>query len=201
MALVLVAGAMLLFIIGDIHWNAFGDSETMVGKVDGNELELAEFQTRIAEMTAFYEIEYGQSNLDERQSEQIRTSVWNQWVQEQVMGAQCEQLGIAVSDKELAGRLSADNPHPMLSQFRLFYSQETGGFNPQALASLLNLLNDPQVDASQREKFNLYWACLQRIIRQQLLSEKYNSLVGLSFAVNEIDLQTAYEARRPYTVN
>ena len=97
---VIIGGALLAFIIGGIDFKSFNrSSREVVAEVNGNEIKIADYEKRIDEMTSFYKVEMGQTNLPEEYVEQIRNSVWDTWLNEQLVGAQCEKLGIVVTDE------------------------------------------------------------------------------------------------------
>lgn len=118
---VIIGGALLAFIIGGIDFNSMrqGARET-VAVINGEEIKIADYQKRIDEMTAFYKIELGQSNLSEEYVEQINNAVWNTWSNEQLIGKQAQSVGLVVTDKELADAVYGDNIHPLFYSIRMF---------------------------------------------------------------------------------
>src|SRR5574344_274146 len=196
---VIIGLALLAFIIGGIDFNSiFGKSRTVVAKVDGDEIDIREYEKRIDEMTAFYKIESGQNSLSDQYVNQVRNSVWNSWLTEKILGEQCKKLGIVVSDDELADRLTGSNPHPMLNQLRAFYNPETGGFDKNAFIQFISQIGTES--NAENEDYVKYWSFIQRTIREQILEEKYNTLVGASFQINDIDAKYAYEAKKAFNI-
>lgn len=189
---IVIGVAMLLFIVGMVDFNSiFGASRQNVAEVDGKEINIAEFEKRIDEMTAFYKFEMGQNSLPDQYVEQIRQSVWTSFLKERILGEQCEKLGIVVTDQEVADNLTGNNPHPMMSQLRMFYNSEKGGFDKAVLYQMLDAVNDdPDSDIAK------YWSFVQRSVREQLLEEKYNALIGASFNMNNIDAKYSFDASR-----
>ncbi|MBR4483116.1 MAG: SurA N-terminal domain-containing protein, partial [Paludibacteraceae bacterium] len=131
---IVIGVAMLLFIVGMIDFNSiFGTSRQEVAEINGTEINIADFERRIDEMTAFYKLEMGQNSLPDQSAEQIRQSVWTSYLKEIILGEQCKKLGLVVTDNEVAENLTGDNPHPMMSQLRIFYNSEKGGFDKAIL--------------------------------------------------------------------
>ena len=92
--------ALFLFIFTGVDFNSlFGESRTLVGEVNGEQIEIAEFEQRVEEAKAFFQIERGEANLDEQTTSQIRETVWNMWLQEVLYGQACQDAGITVSDE------------------------------------------------------------------------------------------------------
>ena len=189
---VVIGGSLLAFILGGIDFQTvFGESRTTVATVDGNEISIQEYEARIDEMTSFYKMEMGQSNLDENTTRGIQTSVWNTMLHEQIIGAECEKLGIVVSDDELTKLLTSDVPHPMMSQLRMFYSAEKGGYDKTILYDLLSAIDqEPNGDLAK------YWSFIKRNVKQQVLEDKYNVLVSTSFNYSNLDAKAAFEAKK-----
>lgn len=186
---IVIGVAMLLFIIGMVDFNSiFGTSRQNVADVNGIEINIMDYEKRIDEMTSFYKVEMGQSSLSDQYTEQIRTAVWNSCVKEIILGKNCEKLGIVVSDEEMAQNLTGDTPHPMLSQLRVFYNQEKGGFDKAVLYQLLNAVDDdPNGDVAK------YWSFVQRTVRTQILEDKYNALLGASININNLDAKYSFD--------
>ncbi|MCQ2370016.1 MAG: SurA N-terminal domain-containing protein [Paludibacteraceae bacterium] len=189
---IVIGVAMLLFIIGMVDFNSiFGTSRQKVAEVDGEEINIMDYEKRIDEMTSFYKVEMGQSSLPDQYNEQIRTAVWNSYVKEIILGKSCEKLGIVISDDEMAQNLTGDAPHPMLSQLSLFYNQQKGGFDKEILFQLLHAVdNEPNGDIAK------YWSFVQRTVKNQLLEDKYNALIGASININNLDAKYNFDGNK-----
>lgn len=184
--------ALILFIFTGVDFNTlFGESRTLVGEVNGNQIEIAEFEKRYDEAQTFFQVERGVNSLDEQTAVEVRNIVWTTWLREQLYGEECAKLGISVTDDELAEQLVGENPNPMLSNLRLFYNPEKNGFDKEILLQLLQVIdNDANSDYAK------YWAYVERNIRLQLLENKYNTLVATSINYNNADAQALYNAKK-----
>ena len=189
---IVIGGSLLAFILGGIDFQTmFGDSRTTVGTVEGNEISIQEYEARIDEMTTFYKMEMGQSSLDENTTRQVQNSVWNTFLHEQLIGSQCEELGIVVTDEEITKQLTGDVPHPMMASLRLFYNAEKNGYDKNILYDLLEAINqEPNGDLAK------YWSFVKRNVRLQMLEDKYNTLVASSFNYSNVDATAAFEAKK-----
>ena len=95
--------ALILFIFTGVDFNTlFGESRTLVGEVNGNQIEIAEFEKRYDEAQTFFQVERGVNSLDEQTAVEVRNIVWTTWLREQLYGEECAKLGISVTDDELA---------------------------------------------------------------------------------------------------
>ena len=171
---IVIGGSLLAFILGGIDFQTvFGDSRTTVATVDGEDVSIQEYEARLDEMTTFYKMEMGQSSLDENTTRQVQNSVWNTYLHEQIIGAQCAELGIVVTDEEITRQLTGDVPHPMMSQLRMFYNAEKNGYDKDILYDLLSAIDqEPNGDLAK------YWSFIKRNVKLQMLEDKYNTLVS-----------------------
>ena len=184
--------ALFLFIFTGVDFNSlFGESRTLVGEVNGTKIEIAEFEQRVEEAKAFFQIERGENSLDEQTTSQIRETVWNMWLQEVLYGQACEDAGITVSDEELAEQILSDNPNPMLNNLRLLFNPNTNRFDKNILVQLLQI-----VDQEPTSDYAKYWAYVERNIRLQLLENKYNTLVVSAINYNDADAKALYNAKK-----
>lgn len=189
---IVIGGSLLAFILGGIDFQTvFGDSRTTVATVDGEDVSIQEYEARLDEMTTFYKMEMGQSSLDENTTRQVQNSVWNTYLHEQIIGAQCAELGIVVTDEEITRQLTGDVPHPMMSQLRMFYNAEKNGYDKAILYDLLSAIDqEPNGDLAK------YWSFIKRNVKLQMLEDKYNTLVSSSFNYSNVDATAAFEAKK-----
>ena len=194
---VVIGGSLLAFILGGIDFQTvFGESRTTVGSVEGNEISIQEYEARIDEMTTFYKMEMGQSSLDENTTRQVQNSIWNTFLHEQLIGSQCEELGIVVTDEEITKQLTGDVPHPMMAQLRMFYNAEKNGYDKSILYDLLAAIDqEPNGDLAK------YWSFIKRNVRLQMLEDKYNTLVSSSFNYSNLDATAAFETKKVANVS
>ena len=188
----IIGFALVLFIFTGVDFNSlFGESRTLVGEVNGNQIEIAEFEKRYDEAQTFFQVERGVNSLDEQTAVEVRNIVWNTWLREQLYGQACAELGITVSDDELAAQIVGATPNPILSNLRLLYNPEKNGFDQAVLLQLLQA-----IDADPYSDYAKYWAYVERNLRLQLLENKYNVMVAASINYNNVDAQSLYAAKQ-----
>jgi peptidyl-prolyl cis-trans isomerase D len=188
----IIGFALILFIFTGVDFHSlFGESRTLVGEVNGHQIEIGEFEKRMEEAKVFYEIERGVSNVDDQTLAELRDNVWNTWLQEKLYGDACEEMGISVSDEELTQQLVGATPNPMLNNLRLLYNPEIKGFDKNILVQLMQA-----IDADPTSDYAKYWAYVERMIRLQLLENKYNTLVVNGINYNNADAQSLYNAKK-----
>lgn len=136
----IIALALIAFILQDgvrRGGSTFSNTST-IGKVNGEKIERAEFEEKLALQERMYA---GQG----AQREQLIGSVWNQEVDRVVLNQEYAKLGLQVSPKELSDILFGDNS-PLRQEFT---DQKTGEFRAndarQAFAQLKKSKNAEQI--------------------------------------------------------
>lgn len=148
---VVICLAIVSFLLQDAFFgkSSLARRSTTVGKVNGEELDLGEYQRRIQDAEAGARQQMPNGNIDEQTRQYIREQVWNQFLNEQIMQAQYEKLGIAVTEAEVVDQIKGKNPNPIVvqqftrdGQFDRVALQQTiaqAGQNPQIRAALAQL--------------------------------------------------------------
>ena len=165
-----------------------------VGEVLGKKIDVQEFQNLVDEYTDVIKMTQGRDNLTDAEANQVKDMVWNQFVQNTVIGAEAEKLGLTVTDEEMQQMLQ-EGTNPMLLQTP-FVNQQTGRFDANSLKQFLAEYDkakktDAQMAEQYRSLYN-YWTFLEKNIRQQLLAQKYQALLGACLISNPIEAQQAY---------
>ncbi|SEW11102.1 peptidylprolyl isomerase [Chitinophaga arvensicola] len=116
MIVVVICLAIVSFLLQDAFFgkSSLSRRDTSVGKVNGEDLDLAEYQRRIqdAENNARQQM----PNIDDQTRQYIREQVWNEFLNEQIMQAQYKVLGISVTEAEVVDQIKGKNPNPVVVQ-------------------------------------------------------------------------------------
>ena len=165
-----------------------------VGEVLGKKIDVQEYQDLVDEYTDVIKMTQGRDNLTDAEANQVKDMVWNQFIQNTVIEAETKKLGLTVTDEEMQNLLQ-EGTNPMLLQTP-FVNQQTGRFDANSLKQFLAEYDkakktDAQVAEQYRTLYN-YWTFLEKNIRQQLLSQKYQALLGACLLSNPIEAQQAY---------
>lgn len=198
----LVVGlAMFAFIIGDALTQGstyFNKSREVVGEIGGEKINIKDYQAAIDQLTDVYKIETGQSNFNEETTAQIRTSVWENMVNEKILYAEAEKLGLAVGVDELSDRLIGNNIHPLIIQRRVF-AGENGQFSRAILVNFLNSLESAPENQEMRQQIDQaksYWKFWEKNVKMSILQEKYNALMSKVVTANSLDAKSEYNAAK-----
>jgi peptidyl-prolyl cis-trans isomerase D len=164
--------ALIAFIVQDAFQNKsiFGGSTTTLGVVNGTKINASEFEERYKRAEDIYHQQGYPMNDMMRQN--IRESLWNEYVDDAIMKDRYDNLGIKVSDKELSDILYGDNPPQDLKQ--QFTDPKTGMYDPNAAYQQIQALNKQKNSPQYASFFQQYLPAL----RKNRQKEKYMSLLG-----------------------
>ena len=170
------------------------DARQQVGEVLGEKINVNQFQKLVDEYTEVIKLQQGQDNLNEDQLNQVKDMVWNTYVQTKIVENETKKLGLTVTDAELQNVLT-EGTNPMLMQTP-FFNQQTGRFDVNALKKFLAEYKsqgqaNPQL-VKQYESVYKYWTFIEKTLRQQLLSQKYQSLLAHCLIANKVEAEKAF---------
>jgi peptidyl-prolyl cis-trans isomerase D len=196
----IIAVALFLFVAGDLFRgleSLFQSSSQQVGEVDGKSLSIQDFQKMVDEYQTFYEVVAQQSSFSESEMNQLRDQAWNDYVQSQLIQKECEELGIGVTDEEIAEVVK--NGTSQLLQAPVFMNQQTGRYDYATVNGFLTeykKLKDAGTQIPEAyEKIYKYYLFVQRQIRNQLLTQKYQVLLYQSILSNPAEAKLAFNSR------
>ncbi len=147
-SIAVIALSLVGFILTDYFSgknNQGGSQPTAIGVVNGNKININEFDAKLNEM----ENGYRQQGMDinDEMRQQIIEMLWNNEVEETVLTNEYEKLGLTFTSADLTNALYGDNPPPVLAQ--QFKDQQTGAYDANAARQYINSMrkkkaNDPQ---------------------------------------------------------
>ncbi|MEJ8769487.1 peptidylprolyl isomerase [Prevotella sp. HCN-7019] len=200
-------GALLVGVIGlglfaFIAEEAFRSCETsqndkrqQVGEVLGEKINIQEFQALVDEYTEVMKLQQGSESLNDEQMNRVKDMVWNTYVQNKIIENETEKLGLTVTDAEMQNVLN-QGTNPMLMSTP-FINQQTGRFDANALKKFIadyktQKTTNPQI-AAQYEPMYKYWTFIEKSLRQQLLTQKYQNLFAQCLISNKVEAKMAYK--------
>ena len=74
-----------------------------IGEVLGNKINVQEYQALVDEYQDVLKMTNGIDNLTEEQMNSIKDEVWNSYVNEQIIQAECKKVGLTVTDEDDEG--------------------------------------------------------------------------------------------------
>ena len=171
------------------------DQRQQVGKVLGEKVNVQDFQKLIDEYTEVIKMQQGVDNLNEMQMNQVKDMVWQTYIQTKVVEDEAKKIGLTVTDAELQNIL-AEGTNPMLMQTP-FVNRQTGRFDVNSLKKFIadyktQQTANPQM-AAQYQTLYKYWTFIERTLRQQILAQKYQSLLAGCILSNPVEAKLSYK--------
>lgn len=181
--LIIIGGAMIAFVLGDIFANRTGTQpgDQYVGEVYGEEINLVEYERRVdTEMQSMASI--GQA-APSSQDQQIRNEVWNDMVQEKVMYSEMNKLGLRLGQDEFDDIRFGENVRADFKSNQNFMDPQTGQFDPKLVQNYFSVI---------QSQYPLYYETQVNSIVNERLYQKYNTLVKNGTFVNVLEAKDEY---------
>lgn len=170
------------------------ESRQQVGEVLGDKVNVQDFQKLVDEYTNVIKMTQGRENLTDDDLNQVKDVVWNTFVQTEIISNEASKLGLQVTDQELQNVLNAGT-NPMLLQTP-FVNQQTGRFDANMLKKFLAEYKQAQTAnpqmAEQYQGIYNFWTFIEKSLRQQLLAQKYQTLLAGCLLSNPVSAKMAY---------
>jgi len=176
--------------------SARNESRQQVGEVLGDKVNVQDFQKLIDEYTNVVKMTQGRENLTEEELNQVKDAVWQTFVQNEIIEKEAGKLGLKVTDKELQNVLN-EGTNPMLMQTP-FVNQQTGRFDANLLKKFLAEYKQAQTAnpqmAQQYQNLYNFWTFIEKSMRQQILAQKYQTLLAGCLLSNPVSAKMAFDA-------
>ena len=177
--LVVIGVGMFSFLAGDFFSSLNGgpSSQTSVGDVDGESIEVQDFEKSV--QTSLENQSQNNPNIDVAQ---VRNSVWNQLVRDMIFQKEFDKLGLVVSSDEVFDMIQGDNIYPSIQQ--TFINPETGQFDKARLLQYLkeDIYNDETGEALER------WLSFEKAIVKEKLNSKFINLVSKGLSISDWEM-------------
>lgn len=202
---VVIGIALLAFIVGDFlnsGTSLFQQSKQSVGEVNGEKINIMDYQQAIDQMNNIYQIEFGRNDFNEEETAQIRNSVWENMVNTKLLQIEAKKMGLTVGTEELKDRLIGDNIHPLIQQRRVFADPQTGQFSRTSLLQFYENIfgkNNTTQDQTQLNDAKAYWLFWENEVKNAILQEKYTALLSKTVSANTLEAKYNFDARNQST--
>lgn len=174
------------------------EKRQQVGEVLGKRISVQDFQAMVDEETDYLKFTQGRDNFTDEELNYIKDQTWQKLVSNRLIEADAEKLGLTVTDEEMQNILKAGT-NPML-QNTPFRNPQTGRFDVTALTKFLSdykssaTQQNPQAAEYYGKIYN-YWKYTEKAIRQQLLAQKYQTLLASCVLSNPISAKMSFDAQ------
>ena len=194
-----IAIALFLFVAGDLIRGGetlFHKNQQNVAEIAGEAVSIQEYQKMFDELQDYYEIVNGTSVSGEDDLNRIKDEAWQTYVQNTLIAKECEELGITVTDAEVAEIIK--NGQSQLLQVPLFMNRQSGRYDYSIVQTFLNeykTLKESGNVPEQYEKYYTYYMFAQKQIRNQYLTQKYQVLLSQIMLSNPVEAKQSFADR------
>ena len=172
-----------------------------VGEVLGKKISVQEFQSFSDEFQEYVKLAQNRDNFSEEELNQQKDQVWQLYVASTMVEEETSKLGLTVTDEEMQNVLK-DGQNPFLLQPPfLFVNQETHRFDVNQLTKFLDDYKKMQEQGGNAQMAEQYqtiykvWKFMEKVLRMQLLQEKYQSLLAQCMFSNPVSAKMAFDAQ------
>lgn len=166
-AVAIVGIAILAFIAGDLTKN--NRSIPDMGKVDGTVMTHQRFDELVEQMEDNYKMQQQASQIPSEVQSQIREQVWQNFIDETLLGEQTAKLGLQVTAAEVTDMYTGTFIHPYLRQN--FTNPQTGQYDAAYVNRIIE--NFDQLDTADRMR----WVEMEKTVKKDRQQQKYAGLI------------------------
>lgn len=197
--IVVIGVALLAFIVGDAltsSQNLFGDPTT-VAKVDGNKIDVTEFQRKLEEASA--QNQNSQRPVDEQM---LTEQVLEQMIMESLINSAIDKLGITASSEQLRAFMLDNFQNQDVAM--LIQQMNAAGMNAQTPAEAHDMIFNPKkygLPESQVQGLQVAWLNLENAAKEQIKVRTYANLLQSTFKANDLDKKALFDdVNRSYNI-
>lgn len=187
---VIIGVALLSFIVdADTLQSAVSmfSSRYNVGEMNGKAISYQDFQKRVDYFTRINQLMTGSAALDEKGSEMVNQSAWQDLLSDNVLIPTIEEAGIAVGEEELFDLSQGSSISQVLSRERGFLGAD-GQFDRNLLIQFIKSI--PQDNTGD---LATYWEYLEKNMIVDQMVNKYVTLLSKSNFQNPVQLRRVIE--------
>ena len=168
----MIAISLIGFLVQDAFigksGNLFSGQSTTAGSINGNKIDLVEFNQKVNQSEQAYRSQGLQTN--DMMTQSIIENVWNGYIQEALIKGEADKLGIKVTPKELGSLLFSDDAPQEFRQ--MFTDKNSGLYDIEAAKNWFNNVKK----STKPEDVQVVVDQLIKPIEVNLLTQKYVSL-------------------------
>ena len=200
-----LVGILALGLVGFIAQDGFSTcrgraqmDSSIAGSIDGDKIDIQEYQTLVGEYQELLKF-LGQGNFDEEQLNSLRDEVWNTCVLNKMVEKEAKELGLTITDDEVV-KVLQEGTHPAIMQNPLLSRL----VDPQTRTLDINKVNvyrenmkaQAQTNAQAAEEYEAFthsWALAEKMLAQNLLTNKYQMLLAGCVLSNPVSAKAAFD--------
>ena len=185
--------ALGLFVISDaLNSNSkifgSGNQSNNVGEIDGENIGIKQFEEKLEYNTENFKKRTQSENLDEATRGQVRETTWNQFLNDYMMSKEYKDLGIEISEDELADMCYGNNIHPQIRQS--FTDPKTNVFDVNNVKRYLKQMSEGNDEATKTQ-----WKDFEDYLVTEGLQKKYANLLKKGIYATNLEAKATYTSR------
>ena len=183
---------LILFLWGDASQgtNSLNVDATLAGRINGEDISLAEFTTRVEQVSEQQRQTNPEAEVD---TKAIEEQVWGQMVQEAILRQSAEQYGISVSDEQLKSILLYNPPEGVKRYFLDSNQVFMSDIYYQFMTNIEGFIAQQQIPAPQAEQYRQLALEIQENTRNQYLISGLQNVVGSLYPASPLLLRSDYD--------
>lgn len=185
--IILIGVAIAGFVLQDAFKGTRGFRNIDFAEVDGEKISYRDFDKKVEDQLEQIKIQQQKDNLTSQEVYQVRQSVWNQMLNDILMGKEYEKLSIEVTTEEMNDMFYGKFLHSFITQN--FKNPNTGQVERQNVINYIN--NFDQLQPEQQKQ----WKSIEEYIKADRLRTKYNNLLSKSYYLPKAFLKKTYHAQ------
>lgn len=178
---VIIAGALLAFILSLKTEMGFSGSDPNVGVIDGEKINYSEYYEQYEQVKA----QSGAQETDEQQSTMLANATWQSMIARYVLNPGFERMGIRVTEPERLAMISGQ--HMSQALYNAFADPRTGQYNVAAVSDFL-------AQAETNPEAARAWTQLNEQARLERQLQKYLGLIRGGAYVNSLETDNGVKA-------
>ena len=177
---IIIALALLAFILSLKTEMGFSGNDPKVGVIDGDKINYSEYYEQYERVKA----QSGAQESDEQQAAMLASAVWQSLIAKHVLEPGFEKIGLRVTEPERAAMISGE--HMSQSFYNAFADPRTGQYNVAAVSDFLARATTPEAQQA--------WTQLNEQARLERLLQKYVGLVRGGAYDNALEVANGVKA-------
>ena len=172
---IVIAGALLAFILSLKTEMGFSGNDPRVGVIDGEKINYSEYYNQYEQVKA----QSGAQESNEQQSAMLANAAWQALIGKYVLNPGFDKMGLRVTEPERMSMVSGQ--HPSQAFYNAFADPRTGEYN---VAAVHQFLSEAEANAQAQQA----WAQLNEQARMEREVAKFLGLIKGGVYVNSLEV-------------
>ena len=172
---IVIAGALLAFILSLKTEMGFSGNDPRVGVIDGEKINYSEYYNQYEQVKA----QSGAQESNEQQSAMLANAAWQALIGKYVLTPGFDKMGLRVTEPERMSMVSGQHPSQVF--YNAFADPRTGEYNVAAVHQFLS-------EAEANAQAQLAWAQLNEQARMEREVAKFLGLIKGGVYVNSLEV-------------